>query len=590
MDKICRGSSIGDALNHGSYAEKVPHTDTSRTARGTHITSCSYKLENTEGGLGGHPRTGFTSDTFRSQNWFKHTPVGITNAMASQLSPRGLRGRGACPGAHPSQIASPSPEMRHAGGGRSASSKSAVNLPEPRGREQADIFSGDSADRGGMRRRPPLRGCQSDRCLSPRQEAGSPTFATSENWMGYSSPRGGARDSLPPQDFTPSGNFSTRHTRQCSGRRTESSIDRINRQDQQASAQDRSPSPGGGGYPRGMACSGGKRTNITKESDGMRRRLQLDPTQSDGAHRYERKHEFTEPTPNGQQSAPVRTPRVPPRMPQPLTSRTPTKHDSTGGSFRGNGTPGARPSVGGVDMQHRTSVEMAAAMSPEFDSAADERKYMVGSEVLSGNKTTRRVAAVCQQRLAHEGGNATPRQSGAAGGSKGGNATPRQSGAAGGSKAASMSNLRDHRNSDAVKENMTTPAQAVLPRRTYATALPVEVEVVAPSIPAGSQHTPAHHGGPMVSYGGTSNLPSTLMKESAFHAAGLKVVKHWTRSPGAFSPNAARVVAAQAMPETAAPSHSSAGGGFGNSSPRPALPVRTVPVNVTSPQAAPMVH
>mmetsp|Transcript_5041 Transcript_5041/g.12594 ORF Transcript_5041/g.12594 Transcript_5041/m.12594 type:complete len:99 (+) Transcript_5041:1-297(+) len=70
MDKICRGSTLGEAQRHGAKTESSSVADTSRHARGTHVSCNSYKLETSA--CRDNPGSAFVSDTFRSQEWFKH--------------------------------------------------------------------------------------------------------------------------------------------------------------------------------------------------------------------------------------------------------------------------------------------------------------------------------------------------------------------------------------------------------------------------------------------------------------------------------------------------------------------------------------
>lgn len=135
MDKICRGSLVGDLHNQGFRI--VGATEDSRaTRRGSHVTHCSPKLERT---AQHHPREHYQSDTFGSRYLDRspsREPGNLENCMQTRggttcLSPR--MGASAClsPGSSP-RLCSSAPS------GRRRSGVAACLSPRPGCSDDAD--------------------------------------------------------------------------------------------------------------------------------------------------------------------------------------------------------------------------------------------------------------------------------------------------------------------------------------------------------------------------------------------------------------------------------------------------------------------
>jgi hypothetical protein len=212
MDKICRNSAVGQAHSTGSWLD-LPCSDTANTARGRHVTGCSYKLENTS------PRPDFTnghsriSDTFKSQEWFRHDRSGPDPPSAMpQFSPRfhrDARGHSPAPAAEKGMTFR-SKSYRSLGKEGSAEQQGptraksvgmlGVQFPDP---YDVEVFTMDGArsPRDGMRsprsprngfpRSPPAAG-QRGRDQSERDDPSqaqarsrSPTYDCSDDWMSW---------------------------------------------------------------------------------------------------------------------------------------------------------------------------------------------------------------------------------------------------------------------------------------------------------------------------------------------------------------------------------------------------------------------
>eukprot|EP00929_Paragymnodinium_shiwhaense_P122849 TRINITY_DN9604_c0_g1_i1.p1 TRINITY_DN9604_c0_g1~~TRINITY_DN9604_c0_g1_i1.p1 ORF type:complete len:634 (-),score=58.24 TRINITY_DN9604_c0_g1_i1:265-2166(-) len=188
MDKITRGSAVGDAHVDGYLNRSFP--DTSATARGSHVSERSMKLDNTDVPRSmaddrfpvRHRRSQMPSDTFRSQDWMSHeerSPSKPTDA-STVVSPRFWEGGSG--GDTPMQ----SPRAR-ALLGRSKSQKVFCSEQSPDARMPAGFVHRSSSQSvlpaGAF---PRFAG---EIRSAAEKRSHSPTYATSENWMAYSSPR-----------------------------------------------------------------------------------------------------------------------------------------------------------------------------------------------------------------------------------------------------------------------------------------------------------------------------------------------------------------------------------------------------------------
>lgn len=532
MDKICRGSQVGEAHTQGSWADNV--ADTSRTARGTYVTHLSHKLETTSPRCNQRQikRDHYTSDTFRSQDWFRHDTLSKTPDMP-QLSPRFWKGANALSPA-------PSPRSR----ARLGSSKSTRALSKA-GQKTEESYIDEKSPRGPVRSRSegllsPRSTVNQYNAISPRDtidnvtrpgrprprvivtgpdegseacseaRRGSPTFRASEAWMGYSSPRnpphnknmfaeakdGALLDPVQPRRL---------QGRALSGRITEQS------EDWRAGVDDYEKNSSAPVIANSInfVHSKGKKTNITKDEANAKRRLMLDPSQQD-LRRSERRHDFPEQL-------------EPPQHMSPNKSSILSKGDHLGGG-RSSPRAGGHPVV--VDAQHRTSAEMAASIMPgmgethQFGAATP--KYMVGNEIVHWSCQGRRSSPKCMQTAAQV------------------NASSCEQADIQSLKLVSAVHLRDHRNSDTVREHLQ-PTSAYEQVQQPVQAVP---QIIPPQARTPATFSKLDH---IYTYGDISSLPSTMSKDSAYTHSGLNVVKYGARTPGTFSPHTTRSPVRQAL-------------------------------------------
>jgi hypothetical protein len=542
MDKICRGSALSEAHKQGSWGDAVAHVDTARNARGTHITTSSFKLENTAPtGFRDHARQRFTSDTFRTSDWFRHDPKG-NEGNVPQLSTRfwqSSKGQGS-PRSFESRSKS---QINLAEEDLSAMSPRAVDIQRqsgmsPRGptRSKSMGFLGMQAGQGDVEvalfdgQRSPRQGQRSPRSPRPnhpaglpvergrcldfnedgapvRQRSASPTYETSTNWMAWSS---GAVEKPVDGDstqFMPSRNFNSKMRHMYSGCITQETEEKCFTTRGELAAEPSAPPASDIANIVDHKPSKGKKTNMQKPVDGAKRRLKLDATQP-ASKPSERKHAFPE-LPQSQRQ--LEEFKLSPRMRSPRVDADTGAVDSV-----------RKPCI--VDVQHRTSAEMASSMMPEqAESSApnEQRKYMVGQEIISWANCGRRGAPECflnTQRVAAQ----ISREAG------GCQAVPPNS----------LGNVRDHRNSELVREHLKsqpstwqeqlTVGPQVMPQEQQ----PGRVRNALPS--KGSAGLPADR--QLVAYGDVSSLPATTPKDTAYLTSGLKVYKYGARTPGYFSP------------------------------------------------------
>jgi len=539
MDKICRGSAIGEAHCKGTWKDATAGVDTSRNARGTHICGTSFKLENTTADSK-HSRSNNTSDTFRSQEWFKHE----ANARPTEvnlLSPRFWNeGKRNSPRAsldvsmsqksfkeEVSEVASSraldfgGKQGMPQGISRGISRARSVGLlgmaMEPSDVE-VSVFDGGRSPRGPRSPRSPRSNqpaglaVQRGRALDfevddskPEGRAKSPTYAASADWMKYSSGQN-APDGNSQADFMPSRNFSSKSRRSFSGKIQEGS--------------ESAPWTRGGLSAEPMApptsyianavsgeISKGKRTNLKTNGaqDGAKRRLSLDASEKEPT-RSTKKHSFPE---HPQSLRQVEEFKQSPRLQQ-----VPERRAAEVGSVK----------AGIIDMQHRTSAEMASSIMPdrnEHAASARQTKYMVGSEIVDWADCGRRGAKQCFQNTQRVAAQVSKDAGGL-------HAVPPHS----------LGASRDHRNSDILRDHLMSSApkwqQQLTAKPQEKPFSPGPARAVAPAMGLAGLSSEQPR---ILSYGEVSHLPSSMPKDTAYLHSGLKVYTYGSRTPGYFSPH-----------------------------------------------------
>lgn len=371
-------------------------------------------------------------------------------------------------------------------GGRSPRTRSTPPRMRPR------YAHGDGAENGfrGTSIGEGENGLANGSDVDRRPRAHSPTFKTSENWMGYSADNAAETTGSP------------RRLRLQSGRMTENS----------ESWGSMGLRPGlfihrqvGTDAPGHTATTPGKKTNYARNQDALKRRLMQDESQA-ATEQSHRRHGFM--TTHGQATE------------------------------REGGSRGSRAPVVDGHFQHRTSPDMAASFrhtetigghESDFSATADgayvkssegvprasspSSTYFVGDHLLSWQSHGRRGPMKCFQH-------STPSQQRQQSPPPQPQQLPTPCGYApsgASSCAPGIVELRDHRNSDAIREHLQQAKQVDDAPRIY-------------------------------SYGFVSSLPSTMPKDTAYLTSGLRIVRSGARMPGAFSPHASRVATAKAQP------------------------------------------
>eukprot|EP00931_Biecheleriopsis_adriatica_P103072 TRINITY_DN7795_c0_g1_i1.p1 TRINITY_DN7795_c0_g1~~TRINITY_DN7795_c0_g1_i1.p1 ORF type:complete len:507 (-),score=77.67 TRINITY_DN7795_c0_g1_i1:116-1636(-) len=502
MDKICRGSRVGSAHNQGTW-DQLDKTNTG-FRRGGYVTHTQPKLENTA------PRrlsTGQNStDTFRSQAWFRHDGKLTPRSPPNQFSPRFARGAfGLSPAPSPrgrlqQSMSERSLRGQSQGQGQERESvaslfkqQSELNLRSPRSprmKEKADPASypeyagARSMTRGRSETsllgstgrefspRDTLLLSYPEDCRSPSADGrGSPTFATSEDWMGYS--RNRKRSPSQQIDRTmPSSNFASSIRRQHSGKITRDSENWL-----RMDGEDATPTRPEIANSQNYQLSRGKKTSITpKDPEKAKRLMRLEANRVAEDPRTHRKHQFQE-HPQAKRHVEELQMLSPRHLEQAAAADAVTR-----------GTASAT-----VAVQHRTSGEMAASLNPDTSAqqkASSAEKYLVGCELVDIQNSGLRRASSCMK--------------------------------------VSEVNLRHHLNSDIVKDHLQ-PVDASYSR--------------LHSIPNSREEA----GRRVHVYGDYSAPPASMPKDTAYIHSGIKVVKYQTRSPGTFSPNAPRMPASAVL-------------------------------------------
>jgi len=302
----------------------------------------------------------------------------------------------------------------------------------------------------------------------------SPTFHVSEAWMEYPSSHGGSRQerdlSFQVGEGCSVGAGSPRLKRSQSGSILERGL-AASRHEMMAAGlllPDRNP--------RGKKTAGS-----VKDGDNAKRRLRQDASQSDN-HRSQRRHDFSSQPQAGVAASPGDF--TAPGMTSPRNLQRQTSSPE-----------GRRP-------MHRTSPDVVASLMPETTPQVPAR-YIVGTSVVGWQNHGRRTAVACGLHVG------TPQV-----------AVP-----------VFAANLRDHRNSDMVRDMWHGGPTSVCHA-----AVPV-VYAASPVITSAS----------VVHSLGSSSLPSTMPKDTAYTHAGLTVVQHSPRKAGAYSPNVKRTPASKVL-------------------------------------------
>lgn len=492
MDKICRGSLIGEVYGRGYRVAGC--TDSSKN-RGTQISHRWPKLETQVHSRGSTNRA--TSDTFRSQAWFRHDIPDPQNGRIPYLSPRFWKDAKGHSPAPPSE----KPRVERMGSGRHSPRRPSCDyLTEKVQSARGSLF--DGVDRGGSRRSPRLsprspredvaRGRSSPReawneggaeqanaSSSAKPRSPSPTYRDSENWMAYS---GQQREGEPREAMTElAANWKSGKRRPHAGRQTE-----LSDNFQKGLTGVRSE-PIITNSVNFVSC-GGIRTHIRTDKDegeNLRRRLQLDPTQA-VTRRSERRH-----------NSPEQYPPNAYRIMHPSHSFSPSPRSPREDSMR----------------------EVSRSTVPRMSGSSSATSTRSGIPAINGfgdaANSGRRHAPACIEHFARQVSDG----------------------------ASAPVSFRDQVNSDMVRDNLQPCVSALggtagLPRSTGAAAPPPRV---ASSGAAGNTYAS------MYCYGDISCLPSNVSKDTAYLHSGLKMAKIGPRSPGAFSPNKVRIPHRQAV-------------------------------------------
>jgi len=356
-------------------------------------------------------------------------------------------------------------------------------------------------------------------CLSPHHRSPSPTFALSQDWMSHDSPQreGTVAEGCSDRLTLLSSNFKARLGRPGhSGKITGNSENWF---------EDATPASSTTANGFDFMPSRGKRTCYEQDS-AVQRRLRLDSETERETYRMQRRHDFPEPIGRIRIEKSMQRMRRHKSVPTLGTERTITKDGDAAAvayekysRWKSAWHGSQEASVLVVDAQHRTSEEMALSIMPDTPcdspsgggtkstlcsttrntlpkSAAGQPKFLVGNEIITWESNGRRSANLCMKHgLESSGGGGSLSQ-----------------------KARSMVNLRDHRNSDDVRDQLN---------------------------PDGVTGGAGCRGPPPQSriqcFGEISSLPSSMQKDSAWMHSGLSTHRYTARSPGVFSPNVTRV-------------------------------------------------
>jgi len=245
--------------------------------------------------------------------------------------------------------------------------------------------------------------------------------------------------------------------------------------------EDAKPAPPSIANSQNYHISRGKKTGLCKDPDVAKNLMRLEVDKVADTSRSNRKHDF--------QGHPQAR-----RHMEELRVFSPRRLEVAQETTREPGRLTA-------SVQHRTSGEMAASISPDPSPAhAPAEKYLVGAELVDMASSGVRKAEGCWKAAQSQSGYGCVRQ---------------------------VSASRHHLNSDTVKEHIN----------------PVEVPWVTHHSALYKPPTREEADRRVHVYGDMSAPPSTLPKDTAYIQTGIKVVKYQTRSPGLYSPNAPRVSA-----------------------------------------------
>ncbi|CAE8631752.1 unnamed protein product [Polarella glacialis] len=522
MDKICRGSRVGNAHNLGTW-DQMDHAK-SRFGRGSHVAMTHNKLDNTAPPQRLSLSRSRSTDTFRSQEWFRHDGIAKDGPGRSPsiTSPRFARGAfGMSPASSPTSRRGMQKSFSSRSFGEERGTAASLFYPDglgPRSPRSPRSPQG-KVDAAGVR--PLGRGRSegdlqrvemNERALSPRDclfqdrgpnrkdarspsadgRAKSPTFCSSEHWMGYS-----YANAPPPQvevqKMMPSSNFMSKIRRSHSGKITQNSENWL-----RVAGEDAKPTPPVIANSTNFLISRGKKVGLRSDADLAKKLMYVGPDSVPDSARTNRRHAFPS------------TPQAD-RHVEGLLQLSPRllDHAATSDAVRNKSSRGMTPVPSArVAVQHRTSGEMAGSIMPEASTAQSPRilaqsprngaeKYLIGSELVDLQSSGRRPSMLCSAFAAKEG--------------------PPQ-------RSSSQVIMRHHMNSDVVREHFQS----------------------VQFVPGCSNHMPPTReeaNRRVHIYGDYSVFPSSMPKDTAYVTMGLKVVKYQTRSPGVFSPNAPRVPA-----------------------------------------------
>lgn len=497
MDKICRGSRIGDAHVAASLdraanfqGNHVTRSQSTGAVRSTNIlqsqqandASPRFARPYTDFSPGPSPRKGGAhdfsprssacsiqqrskgrSDMLRSPRQKSVPCLFGQSSSASQRSPRSAR-----------RLKDNMPEA--------SLLKGMAGLT----RGHSETTLGHGSGRGYLSPRDALyengvRVADVDRGTNLEGRARSPTFTTSEQWMEHT------RESLSLtkqqcDNTMPSSNFGSAIRRMHSGKITRNSENWL-----RMDGQDAKPAASAISNSWDYNISRGKKTGIEKDPQVAKQLIRQDINQFPEDAQGQRRHQF--------QNLPQAQHHI-----DELRALSP-RHLEQAATADAKSTRGNRESAG-VAVLHRTSGEMAASISP--DEAAplsrSAEKYILGCDIVDMGHTGVRTAKDCVKHAFLDGG------------------YPKRSSSVG-----SMVNFRHHSNSDLVRDNLS----------------PQCIHYNTMALPSSRQEASRR----IHVYGGYSAPPATLPKDTAYIQSGLRLVKYQTRAPGKYSPNAVRMPA-----------------------------------------------
>eukprot|EP00930_Biecheleria_cincta_P020399 TRINITY_DN15357_c0_g1_i1.p1 TRINITY_DN15357_c0_g1~~TRINITY_DN15357_c0_g1_i1.p1 ORF type:complete len:508 (+),score=50.98 TRINITY_DN15357_c0_g1_i1:110-1633(+) len=500
MDKICRGSRVGDAHVVGSLdraanlqqGNNVTRSQSTGTMRFTNTLHCQqandvsprFARPCTDLSPGPSPRTargGANDFSPRSSAWSTQQRSKSRSDMLRsprQESVPDLFGRSSC-----ASERSPRSARRLKENMTEASLLNGV-AGLTRGRSETALGHGSGT--GYLSPRDTLYDnrvgvADMHRGTNLEGRARSPTFTMSEQWMETTTE---SLSSTKQQcdNAMPSSNFGSTIRRMHSGKITRNSENWL-----RMDGQDATPAASVISNSCDHSISRGKKTGLEKDPQAAKQLMRQDINKVPENVKGQQRHQF--------QNLPQAQYHI-----DELRALSP-RHLAQAATADAMSTRGNQESAG-VAVLHRTSGEMAASIGP--DQAAPwsrpAEKYVLGCEIVDMRHTGVRAAKDCVKHACLSGG------------------YPTRSSSLG-----SMVNFRHHLNSDIVREHMT-------PQYMHSNTM---------ALPSSRQEASRR----IHVYGEYSTPPATMSKDTAYIQSGLRLVKYQTRAPGKFSPNAVRVPA-----------------------------------------------